>query len=132
MARPLKTAHPPRDMVLAALRKANKPLSAYDILEKLKKHGVKSPPIVYRALDTLKKHGAIHRIEQLNAYVACNCEASHTHALSLLTVCDRCRTVAELHDHAVIHHIEGLERLGVRLPDNAVIELPVICEKCQN
>ena len=40
-------------LVLKILEKANTPLSAYSLLDKLREHGFKAPPQVYRALDKL-------------------------------------------------------------------------------
>jgi len=54
------------------LLKNNKvPLSAYDILDKLHDFGFRAPLQVYRALDKLIELGLVHRLETLNAFVAC-------------------------------------------------------------
>jgi Fur family transcriptional regulator, zinc uptake regulator len=58
--------------VLEALHKSGKPLSAYELLDKLHKFGIKAPPTVYRALETLVERGLVHRIESLGAFVACH------------------------------------------------------------
>ena len=130
MARPSTLPAPANELVLKALRKSNLPMTAYRLLEKLKKSGVKSAPIIYRALDTLMEQGVVHKIKELGAFVACNCAKSHKHALSVLTVCGGCKDVKELHDHAVIHQLEGLRKQGVRLQEHAVIELPITCNAC--
>ena len=130
MARPSKHPVHPRERVLAALKKSKQPLSAYDVLEKLAPHGIKGPPVVYRALETLMQQGLVHKIHATGTYIACNCGAGHDHAISVLTICSECLDVRELHDHDVIHHLEKLRKLGVRLRDHAVVELPVMCEKC--
>lgn len=130
MARPSTLPAPAEDLVLKALRKSRKPLGAYHILEKVKKFGIKNSPIIYRALEGLMKRGDVHKIKELNAFIACDCEADHKHALSVLAVCGDCRQVEELHDHGVIHQLEGLRKRGVILQDYAVIELPVTCQKC--
>ena len=128
MSRPSKLPVHPSELVLRTLKKSRKPLSAYDLLEKLQQHGVKGPPIVYRALDGLMQKGVVHKIKALGTFVACNCAKNHQHALSVLTVCGDCQNVAELHDHAIIDHLEELRGLGVPLQDHAVIELPIICD----
>ena len=51
--------------VLYALQRANGPLTAYQILDRLKKHGVSGPTTVYRALHSLVLDGTVHRIETL-------------------------------------------------------------------
>lgn len=130
MARPSSLPAPAEELVLSALRKSKTPLSAYDILEKVNKFGIKSSPIVYRALEALMKNGAAHKINGLNAFVACACTADHHHDVSVLTVCKGCKRVDELHDHAVIHHLTKLRKLHVNLSESAVVELPITCEKC--
>ncbi len=130
MARPSTLPAPAEDLVLKELRRSKKPLGAYHILEKVKKFGIKNSPVVYRALEALIKRGDVHKIKELNAFIACNCEPDHKHALSVLTVCGDCSQVEELHDHGVIHQLENLRKQGVLLQDHAVIELPVTCRTC--
>ena len=130
MPRPSRLPVHPADLVLKALKKSRKPLSAYELLEKLHPDGVKSPPIVYRALEGLMQKGVVHKIKELGAFVACNCAKNHHHSLSVLTVCGACHKVVELHDHAIIDQLEGLRRHGVPLREHAVIELPITCGAC--
>lgn len=130
MARPSKLPVHPRELILAALRRSKTPLSAYDLLDKLKSHGIKGPPIIYRALENLLAKGVVHKIHATGAYIACNCEENHNHELSVLTICKQCKDVRELHDHAIIHHLEKLRGMQVNLPEYAVIELPIICKRC--
>jgi Fur family transcriptional regulator, zinc uptake regulator len=130
MARPSSLSAPASELVLGLLRKSGGPLTAYELLGKLKTSGVKSAPIVYRALEVLVKDGTAHKIKELGSYVACDGTHSHQHALSVLTVCGDCHEVKELHNHSVIHQLESLRNAGVRLQENAVIELPIICNSC--
>lgn len=127
MARPSALPVHPKELALKLLKQHKLPLSAYDILEKLRPAGVRGAPVVYRALEALIKDGRVHRIEALNAYLACNCSSDHAHAISVVTVCSHCKTVEELHDHHVIRQLEGLRKWGVPLARQAVIELPVEC-----
>lgn len=130
MARPSTLPAPAEDLVLKELRRSGKPLGAYSILEQVKRFGIKNSPVVYRALETLIKRGDVHKVKELNAFVACNCEPDHKHVLSVLTVCGDCSRVEELHDHSIIHQLESLRKKGVRIQEHAVIELPVICNAC--
>lgn len=127
MARPSTLPVHPKQLALKLLKKHKRPMSAYDILEKLKPAGVRGAPVIYRALESLIKEGLVHRIQTLNAYLACNCANDHDHAISVLTVCSDCKTVEELHDHEVIRRLEGLRKQGVPLARKAVIEIPVNC-----
>ena len=130
MARPSSLSKPAPELVLTALKNSKEPMTAYTLLAKLKKSGINSAQIVYRALDQLVASGSIHKIKDLGAYVACDCTADHHHEVSILTVCNTCKKVEELHDHKVIHQIENLRKQGIRIASNAIVELPVVCNSC--
>jgi len=130
MSRLSKLSASSPELVLRVLQSNVKPLSAYEILEKVKEFGIKSPPIVYRALDTLMKIGKVHKINELNTFIACDCEEDHQHLLSILTICQSCNEVSELHDHIVIDHLAKLKTLNIYLANKAVIELPIMCQNC--
>ncbi|MGE3714242.1 MAG: Fur family transcriptional regulator, partial [Alphaproteobacteria bacterium] len=122
------TSKSARQLVFEVLQAESRPLSAYVILDRLKKQGVRSPPIVYRALEKLLADDSIHRVEQLNAYMACN--QQHEHALSTITVCRDCKKTTELADESITRHLKQLKKMGVNITDHAVIELPVYCSGC--
>lgn len=86
----------PRQHVLEIIAAAKTPMGAYDVLEALGKF-IKNPkpPTVYRAIEFLNEHGFVHRIESLNAYVACGTD--HRHLGSQFLVCDDCGKVTEAH-----------------------------------
>lgn len=130
MSRPSKLSASSPELVLKVLQADFKPLGAYEILEKVKEFGIKSPPIVYRALDALMKIGKVHKINELNTFIACDCEEDHQHLLSILTICQSCNKVSELHDHSVIDHLVKLKTLNIYLANKAVIELPIMCQNC--
>ena len=69
---------PLRRKVLAILLKNNmRAVGAYELLEDLREAGFRSqPPVAYRALEFLMKHGFVHKIERLNAFVACSLPGS--------------------------------------------------------
>jgi Fur family transcriptional regulator, zinc uptake regulator len=122
---------PPREHVLAIVASGKKPLTAYEILEVLgKKLEAPKPPTAYRALDFLTRHGFIHRIESLNAYVACH--ENHKHGGSQFMICDSCGSVEEAH---LCHLPPGLQKQtdekGFRLSHwNA--ELHGQCRACRD
>jgi Fur family zinc uptake transcriptional regulator len=85
---------PVRRRVLEILLKEHKALGAYDILDWLSREGMGSqPPVAYRALDFLQKHGFVHRIEHLNAFIAC-AHPGAPHAPAFM-ICRACNAVAE-------------------------------------
>ena len=84
---------PLRRDVLSILSKARNPLSAYDVLEKLKKirQGAE-PPTVYRVLNFLEEAKMVHRIESQKTYVCCSQQASHgTQHETVLLFCRKCK-----------------------------------------
>lgn len=85
---------PVRRRVLEILLEAHRAMGAYDILERLRAEGLGSqPPVAYRALDFLTANGFAHRIERLNAFIACaGHEAGHAPAF---LICRACNRVAE-------------------------------------
>ncbi len=59
-------------LVLATLTRSGKPMSAYQILDSARSDALKAPVQVYRALQKLARLGLVHRVEALNAFVACS------------------------------------------------------------
>ena len=101
---------PLRAHVLELVIEAGKAVKAYDLLDRLRPDvGSPKPPTVYRALDFLSRHGLIHRVEALNAYVACDHNHVHDHAhdhgdgshrhLAEFFICEKCHRVDERHAH---------------------------------
>ena len=66
------------EQVYDALRNAARSMSAYEILGALRDTNIKAAVQVYRALERLIAKNRVHRIESLNAFVACRCEAHST------------------------------------------------------
>lgn len=85
---------PVRARVLEILLEDHRAMGAYEILDRLSADGhAAQPPIAYRALDFLMRAGLVHKIERLNAYVAC--VRPDTHHAPMFAICRACRTVAE-------------------------------------
>ena len=82
-----------QQLVLDRLADSNAALTAYDLLDQLRGEGLRAPVQVYRALETLGQRGLIHRIESLNAFVAC-CSREHQAAAGF-AICEDCGEVAE-------------------------------------
>lgn len=73
-------------------------VKAYDLLDRLRPElGSPKPPTVYRALDFLSKMGLIHRVEALNAFIAC--DHAHDGHLAEFFICETCTRVEERHAH---------------------------------
>jgi Fur family zinc uptake transcriptional regulator len=85
---------PIRRRVLEILLDQHRAVGAYDVLAVLSDEGQNAqPPVAYRALDFLVSHGFAHKIEGLNAYVAC-VSPGREHSPAFL-ICRSCDAVAE-------------------------------------
>ena len=86
---------PLRRKVFEFLLRSHKPLGAYEVLDLLRQEGFAStPPIAYRVLDFLVAQGFVHRIQGLNAFVACSHPGS-SHSPAFI-ICRKCEKVAEI------------------------------------
>lgn len=118
-----------RRKVLRLLIEADEPAKAYDLLGQLDGEGSAKPPTIYRALDFLQELGLAHKIESLNAYVACG-HASHHHSAVFL-ICERCGRAEELHSVATTQALKAeTEAAGFQL-GRAVIEARGLCRDCR-
>lgn len=110
---------PARRRVLELLLNAGQPVKAYDLMAVFEDGGPPAkPPTVYRALDFLARQGLAHRIESLNAYVACR-SSDPAHVAAFL-ICECCQAVAEAEwdmtaqaQAAAADHGYALSRLNV-------------------
>lgn len=119
-----------RRRVLEILLEQHKASGAYDILAQLKDENLGSqPPVIYRALDFLVQHGFVHKIEKLNAYVACS-HSGQIHSPAFM-ICRQCETVAEMQTspNAKVFGDKAQE-VGFEI-ENTVIEAEGICPTCQ-
>lgn len=118
-----------RHRVLRILLQHHRAMGAYEILEVLRKDGLKpQPPVAYRALDFLVKHGFVHRVERLNAFVACSAPGQR-HAPVLL-ICRNCDAVAETQADANAALGSAAAGAGFEV-ERAVMEAEGLCPKCQ-
>ncbi len=120
---------PVRRKVLELLLKEHKALGAYAILDLLREAGFGSqPPVAYRALDFLVAHGFVHKIERLNAFVAC-AHPGQTHSPAFL-ICRLCDAVAEAQSLPARSALSAAARTAGFTVERTVIEAEGVCPKC--
>ena len=121
---------PVREKVLDILLGSHAALGAYDILEKLTVEGFRSqPPVAYRALDFLVEHGFVHKIERLNAFIACT-SSDEGHSPAFM-ICKRCSQVAEAMSNPISTPLnKAAKAIGFSI-DQTVLEVEGICSRCQ-
>ncbi len=117
-------------LVYEALEKEGRPLGAYDLLNKLREHGLKAPLQIYRALDRLIELRVVHRLESLNAWTTC-CDAIHLSA-PVFVICDDCGNVEEHIDTSLNSNLEKISKRSGFVPEKPIIEIHGRCEECEN
>jgi Fur family zinc uptake transcriptional regulator len=120
---------PTRRRVLELLVEEHRALGAYDILQHLGKEGLGSQPsVAYRALDFLLAHGFAHKIERLNAYVAC-VHPLETHAPAFM-ICRACDTVVEASSPPSRGMLGRAAREAGFKIEKTVVEAEGLCPHC--
>jgi len=120
---------PVRRKVLELLLQEHRALGAYAILDRLAEGGFGSqPPVAYRALDFLVQHGFAHKIERLNAFIACT-EPNHAHAPAFM-ICRLCDAVAETQSSPARGALGDAARASGFQIERTVVEAEGVCPAC--
>lgn len=119
-----------RTQVYHALLMANKPVSAYELLDLVSDAYKRStkPTSIYRSLEALMDLGIVAKIESANAYTACqNPECNHQH---IFLICEQCGVIDEIADHGISHKLlrDATERGFVA--KRQILELHGQCQTC--
>jgi len=120
---------PVREAVLNMLLNEHQALGAYEILEGLRVAGFSAqPPVAYRALNFLRDIGFVHKIEQLNSYIACyHPDMSHS---PVFLICQSCNDITE---KSIDRHKDEFsimaDETGFQIT-NLVLEAKGTCQAC--
>ena len=118
-----------RRKVLEFLLREHRALGAYEILDLLREVGFGSqPPVAYRALDFLVAHGFVHKLERLNAFVAC-AHPGQTHSPAFM-ICRLCDTVAETQSAPTSGALGAAARAAGFRVERTVVEAEGVCPAC--
>lgn len=120
---------PLRLRVLELVAEAEKPVKAYDLLERVKDGpGIAAPPTVYRTLDFLLENGFIHKLSSINAFVGCH-HPGEAHQVPFL-ICDQCSSAVELCDERVSKLLTTQAKERGFTPAAQTLEVHGLCAKC--
>ncbi len=120
---------PVRRRALEILLESHVALGAYDLLKRLDADGFGGqPPVAYRALEFLVKHGFAHRVERLNAFVACVRPNEPGHEPGFI-ICRGCRAVAETDASGAPLEADAAE-IGFAV-ERTVMEVEGLCPACR-
>lgn len=118
-------------LVFDTLEDSDAPLTAYNILDRLSGEGLRAPLQVYRALDKLLDLGMVHRLESLNAFVACRHPGCATHEAVAFAICDKCGSVAEITDASLVRALEAITAKADFEPRKTTVEMRGLCHACR-
>lgn len=122
--------------VMTCLETSSRAMTAYDILDEVRDAGIRAPVQVYRALERLMESGLVHRIESMNAFVACahTHEGDHVHGHSetvAFAICDDCGSVSEIPVPKAAKTIGAITGDSGFVTERTVVELRGHCAPCQ-
>jgi len=124
-----KRAAARQDDVLSVLKSCDRPMTAYQILEKLQiVEPDIAPPTVYRTLSALTDQGRAHRLESMKAFVPCRC--SHVESVPVLAICEDCGTVDEHDGSDLLPKLTALTDKTAFRADRHIVEIHGLCETC--
>jgi Fur family transcriptional regulator, zinc uptake regulator len=118
-------------LVFDTLSRADGPLSAYTILDQLRDNGFRAPLQVYRALDKLLSFGLVHRLESLNAFVACAHPQCHAHGMIAFAICETCGQVDEFSDATIEARLADWTGSHGFKPAKTTVEIRGTCGQCR-
>lgn len=115
--------------VLGVLRRHRTPLSAYDLLARLRRSRPKlGAPTVYRALRSLTESGRVQRIESLKAFVACRHGTDP--AAAIMSICEECGVVERSVAPDLLDALSGVAGRSGFAATRHVIEIHGLCADC--
>lgn len=118
-----------RQKTLEILLQEHRALGAYDVLDRLREEGFGSqPPVAYRALDFLVENGFVHKIEKLNAFVAC-ANPGTTHSPAFM-ICRECDSVAETQSMPARGALGDAAKAAGFVIEKTVVEAEGLCPSC--
>ena len=124
-----------RQQVLYSLLKANKALSAYELIDSLRLHFDQdfAPMTVYRILKFLEEHALVHKLQSANKFVTCahisDCQVRKT---PQFLICNSCQKVDEVHlDEELMEAVcSNIKETGFFISEPQ-FELKGICQDCR-
>lgn len=131
MNKPAKALTKNQSVVLHALQECSEPLSAYQIMERpnVRESGLRAPLTIYRALDKLIDRGLVHRLESMNAFVACCHDAPHASPATFM-ICGSCKQTIEVESSAIERRILAEAKKQSFEIDSLHLEVSGRCGAC--
>lgn len=118
-----------RKEILNLILSNNKPLKAYDILEKLQQIDRSAKPItIYRALHFFQKYNIIHKLESQNSFFCC-IHPGKLHNCYFL-VCNECNFVEEICKNDILGLVSASLKKDSFIIQHISLEIKGLCKNC--
>lgn len=115
--------------VLSVLKACDRPMTAYQILERLQVSEPDiAPPTVYRTLSALTDQGRAHRLESMKAFVPCRC--NHVESVPVLAICEDCGSVEEHDGSGLLPKLTALTDQNAFRAERHIVEIHGLCGTC--
>ena len=88
--------------------------------------------IIEHTLEKLVELGMVHRLESLNAFVACRHPGCESHETIAFAICDSCGQVREIGDADLGARLRVIARQAGFRPARSVVEMHGLCRNCQS
>ena len=126
-----KSLTPSRTLIIKALSKYKKPISAYELRNEINKNRDVNINIsqIYRVLDFWTNLGLVHKISTINKFFLCiTPEEKHTHILNFCTVCEK--VFETCNETMGLNLKKSTAKLDLTFNNTRSVEIPVICPEC--
>ena len=119
-----------RKQVFEIIVKKNKPIKAYEILDKISNinNKLSHPPTVYRAIDFLIENGFVHKLNSINSFVGCFHPKAHKECYFL--ICKKCNIYQECCDDSLKDRISKTAVHNNFVISNTTLEIEGHCLDC--
>lgn len=125
---------PKRRQVLFVLVNVQKAVSAYDVIDEVKREfsSILQPMSAYRILDFLTENQLIHKLSTANKFIACaHITCNHAHEVPQFLICGNCHKVSEINIDKSLMSIlkENIDKKGFKLV-SPQLEMSCVCNDC--
>jgi Fur family transcriptional regulator, zinc uptake regulator len=121
---------PQRGDVLGLILVADRSLSAYAILDRLRDLGHNpTQPMVYRALEFSVHHRLVHKLESIHAFASCS-HPDVYHPKRQFLICTDCGEVRELERPDFVDCLRSAQKDEGFDTERTVVELLGTCARC--
>lgn len=115
--------------VLRVLENHSKPMTAYAILDEMKRsEPALAAPTIYRTLTALTEQGRAHKLESIKAFVPCRCD--HVASVPVLAICEECGTVEEHDGTPILPKLQALSAQSSFQATRHIVEIHGLCQTC--